>query len=515
MTISSDYIIVGAGSAGCVIARRLIDETEGTVLLIEAGDTGDGIGSLIDPTRWAENMGASHDWGYHYEPTEHVAGRAIPISRGKIVGGSGQTNALVWARGNKADFDGWAAAGNRGWDYDSLLPYFRKSEHWEDGANEYRGGRGPIRVGRAKNLHPVGTAMIEAGQSYGMPYLSDINIPDPEGVGPLNMNIADGGMRSSPFSGYLKPILEHPRLTLLVNAAVTRIKITGSRCTGVHVQSLIDRHFIQANAEVVLCAGAIDSPRLLMLSGIGPADDLAKLGLDVVHHLPGVGQNLQEHIILHGLCFAASVPMQPVCDNLVGSMLFWKSRSDLQTPDLMFVSMQIPYVTREIAAKYPIPGNGFCIAPGLVRIESRGHIRLKTAERGGTLEIQPNMLAEPKDLEALISAVDIGLDLADQPGFRKITSAWAAPAERMSRAEKIDFIRRSASAYCHPVGTCAMGEGDQFVVDRDLRLHGITGLTIADASIMPTITSANTNAPTVAIAEVAAAKIAARAGFPY
>ena len=248
---------------------------------------------------------------------------------------------------------------------------FKRSEDWEDGANEFRGAGGPIRIERAKNLHPVATALIDAGKSYGMPYLDDVNIPEPEGVGPINMNVRDGA-RCSTASAYLRPVMDNRNLTVLTHAQVVRLNFSGTRCTGLDFLKDGELHLTNASNEVILCAGAIDSPRLLLLSGIGPADNLKQLGIDSVVDLPGVGRNLHDHIILGGLCFEAKRRLIPLNNNLEGSTFFWKSRSDLSVPDLMFVSVQIPYVSDEIAANYPIPQNGFCIAPGLVRVQSRG-----------------------------------------------------------------------------------------------------------------------------------------------
>jgi choline dehydrogenase len=505
-----DYVIVGAGSAGCVVARRLVESTEATVLVLEAGGPDEGAASIANPPHWIENFGSRFDWAYVCAPNPHLENRSIPMTRGKVFGGSGSNNAMIWARGNRADYDGWAEASNIGWDFESVLPLFKKSEDWEDGTNAFRGAGGPIRVERARDLDPVSTALIDAGRSFGMPYMDDINIPEPEGVGPQNLNVRDG-RRCSPSDTFLRPAMSRKRLAVLTEAHVVKLRFRGTRCVGLDV--LIDGrlHSIDSAREVILSAGAIDTPRLLMLSGIGPHADLMSLGIATVVDLPGVGRNLQDHGFVAGLCFEAKRALPPPNNNISGSAVFWRSRPDLGVPDLMFLSAQVPFLSAEIRARYPIPEDAFSILLGLVRPRSAGFLRMKTAMHDGPLEIQPNYLAEPADVDALIGGIELGLDLTSRPAFRKLIESRVAPASglSLSREEALTFLRRSCISYMHPVGTCAMGSGREAVVDAELRVHGVEGLRIADASIMPTITSANTNAPCVMIGEFAALLIVA------
>jgi choline dehydrogenase len=292
-------------------------------------------------------------------------------------------------------------------------------------------------------------------------------------------------------------------LTVVTGAQVVKLTLGRTRCTGLEFLWKGRRLSARASREVVLCAGAIHTPRLLLLSGIGPQDDLAKLGIAPAVDLPGVGRNLHDHVLLAGLCFEAKHPWPPPRHNLAGGVALWKSRPDLAVPDLAFLPVQVPYVSDEIAARYPMPPNVFTIAPCLLRVQSRGALRLKTAESDGPLEIQPNFLAESADVDALVAGVELGLDLAAQPAYRDLIRRWVAPPERLTRDGKVAFLRRSCLSHNHPVGTCAMGAGREAVVDAELRVRGIEGLRVADASVMPTIPSAPTNAPTVMIGEFA------------
>jgi choline dehydrogenase len=335
-----------------------------------------------------------------------------------------------------------------------------------------------------------------------MPYLDDLNVPEPEGVGPMNLNIKEG-RRCSPLDGYLRPVMGNKNLTVLTEAPAVKLTLTGTRCTGVEFLRDGELCSVGASREVILCAGTIHTPRLLLLSGVGPQAELEPLGIDTVIDLPGVGRNLQDHLWIRGLCFEPKHPLPAPNYNLGGSAGFWKSRPALDRPDLMVMPSQVPLVSDEISARCPIPPDAFVIFPCLVRPRSRGYLRLRTADPDGALEIQPNFLAEQADVEALASCVELGLDLASQPAYRDLIKRWIVPPERMSREETVAFVRRSCTGYIHPVGTCAMGPGREAVVDVELRVRGALGLRIADASVMPTIPSANTNAPSIMIGEFA------------
>ena len=486
-----------------MVAQRLLDGTDATVLLLETGGSDEGVNSISNPPQWVENLGSRYDWAYRYEPSPHVDHRPIPLALGKVLGGSGSINALTWARGNRADYDAWAEAGNAGWDFNSVLPLFKQSEDWEGGASAFRGAGGPIRVEHHRNLQPVAAALIDAGRSYGMPYLDDMNVPEPGGVGPMNLNVRDGTRMQPVGDAYLRPVMGNKNLTVLTETQVVKLALTGTRCAG--IEFLLDGkpHTVGSAREVILCAGAIHTPRLLLMSGIGPHDDLERLGIDTVVDLPGWEGTSRTTPSRPVSASRPSAPLPPPNNNLGASTAFWKSRAALARPDLMFLATQFPFVSNEIGAQYALPPNTFSIVPAHVRPRSRGYLRMKTAEPNGPLEIQPNFLSEQADVDALVAGIELVFDIASQPAFRDLIKRWVAPPKRLSREDTVAFLRRSCSSYFHPVGTCAMGSGKEAVVDAELRVHGIEGLHIADASVMPTIPSANTQAPAVMIGEFA------------
>ncbi|MBK0329610.1 GMC family oxidoreductase N-terminal domain-containing protein [Rhodobacteraceae bacterium F11138] len=502
-----DYIIVGAGAAGCALARRLSDGTDASILVLEAGGNDEGVPEIDNPAAWVANIGSERDWNYFYTPTEHVDNRQILLSRGKVLGGSSSTNALVWVRGVPGDYDNWAAQGAAGWDFQSVLPKLKAMEDWQGGETDLRGAGGPIPVmaPAPDSLHPVAKVLIDAGKSWGMPYIEDMNGPSNLGVGPNNFNMRDG-VRVSTARGYLRPALDNPNLTVLLRAKTTGLVMEGTACRGVNILVDGEHRTIRAGAEVILCAGAIDTPRLLMLSGIGNADELAEVGISSHTNLPGVGQNLQEHILLGGMIYEAREPIAPPAHNLEGSTFFWKSRPELTAPDLMFVSIQIPYLMPGLAAEYPMPQNPFTISPGLMGVKSRGYIKMLTSRHDGELEIQPNILQEPEDREAMYQGVLLAEELANEPAFREFAVQRSIPPETATtREEKEAFIRRSVTTYFHPVGTAKMGVDEMAVTDpATLKVHGVDGLRIADASVMPSTTSANTHVPSILMGEMAA-----------
>ena len=500
---SYDYIVVGGGTAGSAVARRLAERSDATVLVIEAGPSDEGLDEVADPARWATLGRGGLDWGYDYAATSLVNGRTTDLPRGRVLGGSSSTGALHWYRGHAADYDTWAAAGATGWSFDECLPFFKRIEDWEDGETSLRGAGGPMRIERSRDPHPLAWAMIEGAAELGVPIIDDPNGASNEGAALVNLT-QSGGRRWSAATAYLHAGRPLANLTILTGSLATRLVVAHGRCTG--VQHLVGDRVSEtaARVEVILALGAIDTPRLLLLSGIGNAAALGGLGIETVADLPGVGANLQDHPMIRGVNFRARAPLGPIRDNGCGAVINWKSRPGLARPDLTAICFQRASAVPELAAGHDLSGDVFAIAPGLMESRSRGHLRLLDASPRGRMEIQPNFLSHPDDLAALVTAVDFAMDLVATSAFAKLFASYLAPARRLNRAETIDFIRTTCSTYFHTCGTCRMGTDDDAVVDPELKVRDIEGLRIADASVIPVIPTCGTMAPTLMIAERAA-----------
>ncbi|HEY0937993.1 MAG TPA: GMC family oxidoreductase N-terminal domain-containing protein [Trebonia sp.] len=536
-TVAYDYVIVGGGSAGSVVASRLAAaQPAADVLLIEAGSDGRGVAQIVDPPQWTKLDGTALDWGYCYAPAGRVAGRSIPLPRGKVLGGSSATNAMQWFRGHCDDYDQWEKAGAAGWNYASLLPYFRRSENWEGGPSEHRGGGGPMRVTRPKDPHSIAAAMVEGAAELGLPKLDDPNSGDPEGAALANLNIAEG-RRFSVVDGYLPawapppapgqvPVGAHthapgppPNLTVLTGSAALKLGFApgpaGLRCDAVFhtVRGTVRR--TRARGGVVLALGAIGTPELLIRSGIGDPAALRALGAEVNAALPGVGRNLQDHPLLMGMNFRAKRRLGLPRDNGGGALMNWRS-SRARRPDLHAFVVQGRHAYPDGAARYRLAGDAgvFAISPGLMGSVSRGCLTVRDLSATGpaAVEIDSGFLTERADLDALIEAMDTVMDLAATAAYADLIDRPLMPAARLSRADREAFVRENCASFNHACGTAAMGTGPDAVVDPGLRVIGVDGLRVADASVIPVIPSGNTQAAVIAVAERAADLIAGAAG---
>jgi choline dehydrogenase-like flavoprotein len=494
-----DYIVIGAGSAGCVVAARLSENPDMQVLLLEAGgpDTHE---AVENPVMWPTLLGGELDWGYRTIPQRHAANRVIPCPRGKMLGGCHSHNASAWVRGHRTDFDNWAYQGNPGWDFTSILPIYKKIEDYAGGANAYRGAGGPLYMELPKDPNPLAQAFIEAGREIGLPVVEDNNAAEMEGVSHFNLTIKNG-KRHSVARAYLYPAMERPNLTVLMYAETRRLVCEGTHCRGVEYTLRGEVKTTRAVREIVLCAGAIGSPRVLLLSGIGPAEDLKRLGIPVVVNLPGVGRNLQDHVLLAGIQYEVHEDLPAPKNNGGESTMWWKSDPQLLCPDIQTVIAEFPFATPELADQ--VPPNCYTIAPGLVRPASRGHVKLTSSEPTADLEIDMNYLGQEADVQALLCAIAMCRDMGASAAFQAWRKREVMPGQR-DKAGMLEFLRMSTSSFFHPTSTCKMGIDDMAVVDPQLRVYSVSGLRVADASIMPTVTTGNTNAPAVLIGEKAA-----------
>ena len=528
-----DYVIVGAGSAGCVIANRLSADPDCSVLLIEAG------GRDRNPLfRLPMLMGrlfhsGIYNWRYHTEPVPALDGRSLYWPRGKVLGGSSTINGMVYVRGNRHDYDRWAQMGLSGWSYDEVLPAFLRSEAHVQRAGAYHNGTGELTVCRARGTNPLYDLFIEAGRQAGYPVNDDFNGAEQEGCGRYDFTIRRGKRWSTSFA-FLRPVRRRRNLSVATDTLTRRVLVENGRATGVEIAR--DGRLLRVHAarEVILCGGTVNSPQILMLSGIGPPEELARHGIEVVHDLPGVGRNLQDHVdcVLSYECrkpvtlyrhlradrLALSVARGMVFGEGVMTTFpyeagaFLKTRPDLIAPDVQLhfmpalekaANLHFPNPFRRAAAVEAV--HGLAIRVGPLVAESRGTITLRSADPAEPPRIQPNYLERDADRKTMIAGVRIVRDIMGQPALAAYRGRELAPGEDVRTDELITaWLRSAAMTTFHPVGTCKMGIDPMAVVDARLKVHGIEGLRIADASVMPVITSGNTNAPAIMIGEKAA-----------
>ena len=526
-----DYLIVGGGSAGCVLAARLSENPQVRVALLEAGPPDNSVLIHCPAGLAVLAQNGQANWAFDTVPQPGLNGRRGYQPRGKVLGGSSSVNAMVYIRGQRGDYDHWAAEGNAGWSFDEVLPYFRRAEHNERGADAWHGGGGPLNVMDLRSPNRFGPVFVEAARQAGYRLNADFNAAEQEGVG-LYQVTHRNGERCSAAKAYLAPARVRPNLTVITGVHVTRIVTEGQRATGVEFIQSGHRQRLHAAREVLLCAGALQSPQVLMLSGIGPADELARHGIAQVHDLPGVGRHLHDHpdvvqVVdaphlkdLFGLSFAGVMRvLQGIFEwrrqrsgmlttNYAEAGGFIKSRPDEPTPDL-----QLHFVIGKLVdhGRKTVFGHGYSCHVCLLRPKSRGRVTLASADPLAAPLIDPNFLAERDDVDRLVRGFKLMRSILRQPVLAGYTGRELdASARAQTDAQIEDFIRNFGDTIYHPVGTCRMGSGPLDVVDAQLRVRGLHGLRVVDASIMPRIVSGNTNAPTIMIAEKTADLIRGR-----
>ncbi|TRB19812.1 GMC family oxidoreductase [Rhizobium rhizogenes] len=497
-----DYIVVGSGSGGAVVAGRLATETDAEVLLLEAGST-DQLNAVLNPGLWPTNIRSERDWGYTADPADSVNGRALILPMGKVVGGGSSVNAMVWARGHRNDFDFWASeTGDDSWSYASVLEIYKRIEDWQGKPDtKRRGDGGRLWIEPARDPNPIAPAFLSAAESVGIPTFGDMNGEMMEGAGGAaiaNLRIRDG-RRVNLAHDYLYAALKRPNLTLLTGAEVLSLTVIGSKVTGLTFSRNGVTHAVEAKTRMLLSAGAINTPKLLMLSGIGDDAELSKHGIKTAVKLPGVGRNFQDHVLVAGCLWEYQEPLSSA-NNVAEATLFWKSDGSLDTPDLQPFQIEVPFASEVTGPQYNPPAGSWTIAPGLVRPKSRGRVYLSSADPRAMARIDARFMSDPADLKAVLRGIELCREIGNSEAMKPFVKREIMPGA-LDKTAMANFARDAAGTYFHESCTCKMGRDEMSVVDGRLSVRGVEGLSIADASVMPRVSTGNTMASTVIIGE--------------